>query len=437
MVVRSRCSLDGIEGGSMSKNLFDPLSGLRSIQDIQEQIGLTRQPRWIDELQDTVSRWNRDQTNLASTFGSHRWMQEEARRLMAPQIEAVQALGSLRHIQEALNQTQAFNPNDLRGIADTVSVRAMFGAHNLLGEDLSKQWSRMFDTKALTDYAAEQLSGTAALRAGAELYAVPESVRFAEQLTQQVQAFLPKNYADQLQSILGGIDFETIRSAAEAASSRMYDDLQAGQDFDFDDVYDAVEQADLEDVRAVVKEALVAAFVAAAEKGLLTGGPSQWKFFFLSTFVAVLMSITQTIGQPMFQHRYEKAQERAAATPKAVAKAVRTASGPSAHVETRITFASPPPLSDTMLVSLKEVNLLLGPDTKQRIVSTMPAGQILCKRRTQRDWVLVEYTDPRGDGASVTGWVRAKHVRSVEAATRRIIMCAFDAAWQAEDGCAE
>ena len=421
----------------MSKNLFDPLSGLASIHDIQEQLGLARQARWMDELQDTVSQWNRDQANLASTLGSQFWAREEARRLMASQVDAIQAFGSNRLLQEAINQTQAFDPNSLQTFAESFSARKMFGAHHLLGEDLSKQWSRMFDTKALTDYAADQLSGTAALRAAAELYAVPESVRFAEQLTQQVQAFLPKNYADQLQSILGGIDFETIRSAAEAASSRMYDDLPAGQDFDFDDVYDAVEQADLEDVRAVVEEALVAAFVAAAEKGLLTGGPSQWKFFFLSTFVAVLMSITQTIGQPIFQHWYEKAQERAAATHKAAAKAVRAASGPSAHVETRITPASPPPSSDTMLVSLKEVNLLLGPDTKQRFVSTVPAGHILRKRRTQRDWVLVEYTDPRGDGASVTGWVRAKYVRSVEAATRRIIMCAFDAARQEESGCAE
>ena len=421
----------------MNKNPFDPFSGLGSIQNIQDQLGFARQPRWIDELQDTVSRWTRDQANLASKLGSQLWAQEEARRLMAPQVDAIQALGSQRLLQEAIYQTRAFDPNDLQALAESLSVREMFGAYHFLGEDLSKQWGRMFDTKALTGYAAEQLSGTAALRAAAEQYAMPESVKFAEQLTRQVQALLPKNYADQLQGIFGGIDFETIRSAAEAASSRMYDDLQADQDFDFDNVYDAAEQANLDGVRAVVEEALAAAFVAAAEKGLLTGGPSQWKLFFLSTLVAMLMTITQTIGQPMFQHWYEKAQEPSAATKKTAAKALRTASGPWAHVEARITFPSPLPLSDTMLVSLKEVTLRRGPDTKQRIVSTVAPGQILRKRRTQRDWVLVEYTDPLGEGVFVTGWVRAKHVRSIEAATRQIIMSAFDAARDEQDGCVE
>jgi hypothetical protein len=418
----------------VSKNPFDPFNGLGSIQNIHDQLGLARQSRWIDELQDTVSRWNRDQANLASTLGSQLWAQEEVRRLMAPQVDAIQAFGSQRLLQEAINQTRGFDPNNLQALAGSLSVREMLDTHHFLGEDLSKHWGRMFDTKAFTGYAAEQLSGTAALSAAAEQYAVPESVKFAEQLTRQVQALLPKNYADQLQGILGGIDFETIRSAAEAASSRMYDDLQADQGFDFDNVYDAAEQANLEGVRAAVEEALAAAFVAAAEKGLLTGGPSQWKLFFLSTLVVMLMTITQTIGQPIFQHWYEKAQEPSAATKKIAAKAVRTAVGPSAHVEARITFASPPPVSDTVLVSLKEVLLLRGPDTKQRIVSTVPSGQILRKRRTQRDWVLAEYTDPRGDGASVTGWVRAKHVRSVEAATRRIIMCAFDVARNEQDG---
>jgi hypothetical protein len=83
------------------------------------------------------------------------------------------------------------------------------------------------------------------------------------------------------------------------------------------------------------------------------------------------------------------------------------------------------------------VDLFLGPNTKQKIIGKVLAGRLLRKRRTQGGWVLVEYTDPRGDGASITGWVRAKYVRLAEAETRRIIMCAFDTTSSEVDGCSE
>lgn len=411
----------------MSKNLFDPLSALGRIRDIHDQLGVTRQMRWLDDV-----RWNR----AASALGSDYLAGEAARRLMAPQMEATQRLGANPTIQQALNYTRAFDQSFFQRVADSVSVREMFSASRLLSERFPNRWDRVLDTRALTSYAEEQLSGAASLRTSQAAYGIPESIRVAQQLAAQVEAYLPKNYARQFKRVAGGIDFEVIRSAAMAASARVRDDLWLDDSPDLDDVYDAVEGANLEDVRAVVEEALTAAFQDAAEKGLLSGGPSQWLQFFLTIFVSVLLAAGQIIGQPIFQHWYEAADDHAPPKSTSAAKIDHMASSRSTNVNARINLSAPAASPNVTLVSVTTMRLFLGPDTKQRVVGTVPAGHILRKRRSQRGWVLVMYVDPRGDGASLTGWVRAKYVRSVEAATRRIIMCAFDAA-RSDDSCDE
>jgi hypothetical protein len=61
----------------------------------------------------------------------------------------------------------------------------------------------------------------------------------------------------------------------------------------------------------------------------------------------------------------------------------------------------------------------------------------LRQRKTKESWVLVEYIDPQGDGASITGWVKKKYTASVEAETRRLIWCALTAELHPDDDCDE
>lgn len=452
----------------MSKNPYDPLDGLGSIRDIQEQLGISRQMRWVDDLQDVALRFNREQANLASTLGVTRSARDEIDRLMT-QIDATKALGDFRNLTDVMSQARALDSTSLKGIADSISVRELLGTHHLLNGVVPEQLNRIVDTRALAGYAAEQLTSGAALRSAAAAYSVPESARLmaqmadhvravlprhhadeiqriiggissgaalraaegvygisepsrlAEQLAGQVQAFLPKHYIDQFHGVVGGIDFDAIWSSARAASSRANDVLEESEDSDFDEVYAAVDQAGLDDVRTVVQEALAKAIADAVEKGDVKGDPPELLGLFRSLLIQVLATVIGGILLSIMKPLYEKAPERAPAESAPVAKTAHSITDSPAKKS-----SSPRHVGDLLLVSVRASSVFLGPDTKQRIIGTVPVGQILRKRRMQRGWVLVVYADPRGDGASITGWVREKYVRSIEAETLRVIMCAFD-----------
>lgn len=425
--------------------------------------------KWIDDLQDVALRFNREQANLASTLGVTRSARDEIDRLMM-QIDTTKAFRGFRNLPDVMSQVRALDSDSLKGIADSISVRELLGTHHLLNVIAPEQLKRIVDTRALAGYAAEQLASGAELRSAAAAYSVPESARLmaqmadyaravlpkyhaeeiqriiggissgaalraaeatygiseqsrlAEQLAGQVQAFLPRHYANQFQGVVGGIDFDAIWSSARAASSRASDVLEESEDSDLDDVYEAVDQAGLDDVRVVVREALAKAIADAVEKGDVKGNPSQLLGFFRGLLSQVLAAVIGGILLSILKPLYEKAPERAPAGSAPVAKTAHSMTDSSEKKRS----SSPRQASDLLLVSVRASSVFLGPDTKQRIIGTVPAGQILRKRRMQRGWVLVVYTDPRGDGASVTGWVREKYVRSIEAETLRVIMCAFD-----------
>jgi len=399
-------------------------------------------------------------SKLAEQYGAGSSFSDYAKELLSGQNMADYAARQLGYtvadawakqndyLRDALAGTLAIP--DFHTLADSLSISALTDSYRLSALT-ADEWART-QAKALDDY-TQQLTAGSGFASAHALFGAGSGADFGAQLTEQLNQFLPKGYADQLKGVIGGIDFEAIRTASEAAATRVYDAYRDRDTEDFDGIVDAVRRTDLTDVREVITSVVAAAFQDARDRGELRGSPSPWVLLLVAALLNLLISSAQTIATPMVQRLYEKANPPTAPAPKHAVKHARkhgrcltAAAAPDGPLPTeraqrrsRHSWTSPTVSvglkfsanqertpSSTVVVSLRTLTLYRGPDTKQRTQGTIEAGQILGQLRAKRGWVFVRYADPLGEGSFVGGWVRAKYVRPLEVETRRLILCALD-----------
>ncbi|MBL8301091.1 MAG: hypothetical protein JNN30_22360 [Rhodanobacteraceae bacterium] len=395
------------------------------VAEIQEQLSMAGQARRLLETADVRSQLFREYADTAFSAATR---MQQAHQLAASQIGNITASISEQHSFDLIKRIRRPDLSYFRELSQAHTAN-LLERPDYFDQLLPSAWKNLLSGKAIS---SQFLGANAARSAAEELteslrarFTLPDSGQFAEQVTHQLNAQLrgifPRNYFDQIQQVVDSIDLDSIYSVARAAAERMAEEVEAADPKSIDEVSQVVERADLNELSEIVQKAVAAAFRDAVEKGVIGGDRSfQIRLFVLNTLFSLLFTVSQVVGQPIFGHWYEAKKAQEAATGK---------DAKAAKPQQRAAEDKP------LLVSVKLIRLRLGPDTKQRIVATVQPGQILIKRRVKRDWTLVQFVDPLGDGVSVAGWVRSKEVRPVEVETQRMIFCALDALSDETDDC--
>jgi hypothetical protein len=382
-------------------------------------------PNWdvdlLKEVQKAATQAQRVQDQLISSMTTPRWIEE----MTLHATEVADGLGSARYMQDLMKQVTTLPA--FQQLTEMASARQMLDAYEAAnGQALRSFRHQMPDVGVVASY-QEAFRNAQSLFQG-------NATNFAKELIERAESFLSPQYTKYFDQAVAGIDFAAVQSAAAAAWKSLYEDIDIDEVTSVDDVAELVQRADFSKLQLAIVEAVAKACSVVLGKNLSASNKVVWMACFIQVLCQVTCTLAQMYGQPISAH-FDEAGNRKSST---TLTRDGSASAPLhlGQFASELTpRSSSRPLLGQTLTSQASIKLMLGPDTKQRVVAAVPPGQILRPVRRQRDWVLVEYADPLGDGASVRGWVRSRYVRSMTSETQRLFLCALEQT--PDDGCGE
>lgn len=206
------------------------------------------------------------------------------------------------------------------------------------------------------------------------------------------------------------IDFHTIQNLADDFSSRIQDYLDDHPLESIDDWGEALEESgadhDVADqFRQAIEDAIERLMPELIDRlGSVKKANARWARGV--TRYAVLLVIQAVVGYVVWQ----------------ILDAVIKRSDVDVDESREMEALAQDDAIEDYVFAKNSVVLRQGPAGSNPQITVVPAGTLLIVRKRKVGWLQVRYEFPGGDGAVVTGWVRAKSVRSVAQETHRMLV---------------
>jgi len=408
--------------GGMDAAKIAALSGVGSVADSFGQFALEerqRQQQAIDlfgggqaarQMRQAVEEFNRQDLNVA------RMLEGQVKSWLMPSYDHLSHLAGIvdpsitRYAQELEDQSARYQ--DLYTNAFHGFDQVQQAIHQL---DLSNSLVSQVGAGATV----EKLLGATAF-AGS----VFDTRSFADSAAKQLKMLGWGAYEDQIRSLVGGIDFDTLQEMASSAGVVLDQELD-DEDEDYDQpspstalIQSAIERAELGAVRQAVDAMFAEAIRKSAEQS--PQAKKQIPAWVLVVLLPLLYTLAGIILQPLFARWLAErdAQALSAKTPSEVQ-----------------THKLPSRFADIVAVKPEVLPIRRGPSTTEGIVLEAKRGQMLEVLRRKGLWARVRYVDALHDGISVTGWVKLKQTQRIEDETVRMIWCSLLGAQGGSDGC--
>lgn len=243
-----------------------------------------------------------------------------------------------------------------------------------------------------------------------EIAGMPDAATIAEQLSLSLKSFLPRTLADQWRDLVSADHIEVLQRAAEDAASRLEEDWEDGQEpATADELQEQIAGANLDETTVAIQKAVAAAVTELERRGAF-GGWKAWKS------IVVLFLLGQLVEQILDVYLW----------PTIARLYQRDGSNETTPAGTKTqTESLPAAVRGRIVLTTGKAAVHAGPHSTHQVLGAIGQGKILHVLNRRHGWVRVRYVLPDGDGAEVTGWVRAKKVRPMELEARRLLLQAI------------
>jgi len=240
-----------------------------------------------------------------------------------------------------------------------------------------------------------------------------QTAAYADFIARDVARYLPSGISSQVEELVRSLDFDPLhratRDLAELLERLREED---GDPENFDDVEERIEEADLTAFRKALGVLLADAFQKSTDRGL-----QAW----------VMLNVWFSSLSPLMKSLVEIAISTALSA--ALASSQCQTSVPQVHASTSLAAeslarpANPSSRISELFFSERDVIVRSGPQSSQMLIGRIPARQLMRVTARRPGWYRVRFVDPAGDGAQVTGWVRAKGMKHANTETARMVWC--------------